>query len=320
MTIASIILTVALFAVLAVLIFKLQSSTTTQLNNLTKEINDRLEKSSSVLRDTQSSIDSKLKVFGEIQMSLGQISQVNQRILEISNDISSLQDLLKPPKLRGGVGETQLENILSQIFGGRSEFFEFQYKFNDGSLVDAVIKIGDHLVPVDAKFPLESFQRLQDAKSEAEKTSLKREFASSIKNKIDETSKYINPSAGTFDFALMYIPSESIYYEIIRSKKIWDYAISKNVIAVSANSLFPYLQVISKGLKGLMIEKNVKEVIANLKTLNLELEKFANDFRLVGTHLNNAKTKFDDSEKRLTRFNDRLTSIASLDREKIDNK
>jgi DNA recombination protein RmuC len=118
----------------------------------------------------------------------------------------------------------------------------------------------------------------------------------------------------------MYIPSEAIYYEIIQDKKLWDYAINKNVIVVSANSLFPYLQVITKGLKGLMIEKNVKEVVNNLKTLSLELNRFAEDFRLIGTHLNNARTKFDESEKRLSRFGDRLTNITSVENKSLEDQ
>jgi DNA recombination protein RmuC len=268
----------------------------------------------------QKDIGERLKVFGEIQMSLGQLNEVNKRVLEVSQEITSLQDLLKPPKLRGGVGETQLENILRQIFSGREEFYSFQHKFKDGTLVDAIIKVTDHIVPVDAKFPLESYERLSDAKTDEERSRLKKEFDNSIKNKIDETSKYIKPSEKTFDFALMYIPSEAIYYELIRDKKIWDYAINKNVIAVSANSLFPYLQVIYKGLKGLMIQKNVKAVIDNIKTLSLELNKLAEDFRLLGGHLTSAKTKFEDSEKRLSRFSDKLQNITAVENKQIEDK
>lgn len=327
MILISIIVTIALFLALALIFLRFQSSTnaqlnntSVQLNNLSQVINDRLKESSSVLQQTQNNIDLKLKVFGQMQMSLGRLEETNKRVLEISEDINKLQDLLKPPKLRGGVGETQLENILAQIFNGRAEFYSFQHKFKNGQIVDAVIKLGDHLVPIDAKFPLESYQRLNETKDEDERNRLKKDFVASIKLKIDETSKYINPSQGTFDFAFMYIPSEGIYYEIISDLKIWDYAISKNVIAVSANSLFPYLQVISKGLKGLMIEQNVKEVLNNLKTLSLELEKFSADFRLIGNHLNNAQTKFNDSEKRLSRFSDKLQNITSSEPEKLDHK
>lgn len=315
-----IILFIGLAGAFIYFVFKMHSATTQQLNHLNQQLNDRLKETSETLRHSQRDIGDRLKVFGEIQLSLGRLDEMNKKVLEVSKDISSLQDLLKPPKLRGGVGETQLENILNQIFSGREEFYSFQHKFKDGSLVDAIIKIGQNIVPIDAKFPLESFQRLSEAKTDEEKIRLNKDFGASIKSKIEETSKYIKPSEKTFDFALMYIPSEAIYYEVIRNEKVWNYAISKNVIIVSANSLFPYLQVIHKGLKGLAIEKNVEEVINSLKVFSLEVQRFAEDFRLLGNHIKNAQSKFQDSEKRLIRLNDKLENIASADNKILEDK
>jgi DNA recombination protein RmuC len=183
-------------------------------------------------------MDSTSQLVASVQNQLGKLQQSTGQILEVGKDISSLQNILKAPKLRGSMGELFLGDLLSQILPGDS--FELQYMFKNGSRVDAVVKLLHGLVSIDSKFPLEGFIRLQDAKEE-EKASLQKQFARDVKKHIDDiASKYILPGEGTFDFALMYIPAENVYYEtIIRYEKddpgLWAYALTKRVIPVPAN-------------------------------------------------------------------------------------
>ena len=230
----------------------------------------------------------------------------------MSKDISGLQEILSAPKLRGGLGEYFLGELLAQIMPPK--YYELQHHFKSGQAVDAVIKIGDRLVPVDAKFPLESFKRYVEAQEESEKKQFRKEFVNSVKNRIKEIAqRYIVPDENTFEFALMYIPAENVYYEvIIRDDKIDDadsiyqYAIKNKVIPVSPNSFYAYLQVIIFGLRGMQVEESVTEIIELLSRISFEFETFKEDFRVLGKHIGSAKTKFDDSEKRLERFGDKL--------------
>jgi DNA recombination protein RmuC len=196
------------------------------------------------------------------------------------------------------------------------DFFATQHSFKNGTIADAVIKIKTNLVAIDAKFPLESFNRMIESQGEEEKKANRRQFMRDVQNRIDEiASKYILPDEGTYDFALMYIPAENVYYETILKdlqvkdeKSAYSYALNKKVIPVSPHSLYPYLMVILRGLEGMAIEKNVRKVIEDLKRLHIDLGKFREDFRLVGGHLTNAKAKYDEAERKLDKFSDKLIS------------
>jgi DNA recombination protein RmuC len=228
--------------------------------------------------------------------------------MEISKDISSLQELLRAPKLRGQIGEIFLENLLSQVLP--EEFYSMQYRFKSSEAVDAVIKLGGKLVPVDAKFSLENFLKIASGEDEAAKSSARKKFVQDIKNRIDEiASKYILPQENTYDFALMYIPAENVYYEVIIKEELFPYCVSKKVIPVSPNTFYAYLQIICLGLKGLKIEENAKHILKNLSTLSNEMNKFREDFDLLGKHISNTHTKYEDSSRRLDRFSDKLTNI-----------
>jgi DNA recombination protein RmuC len=252
-------------------------------------------------------------VMGDVKKSLGVVEEAYRQINDKMKELSSLQDMLRPPQMRGGVGETLLENIITQVFGEHKEFYSFQHRFKNGQQVDAIIHLGKNIVPIDAKFPLESFQRMIDAKNEQERKESIRDFTTSVKNKVNDiTNKYIIPDEGTSDFALMYIPTESIYYEIIKNESIWSYAISKKVIPVSPNTFYPYLYVIWRGLQGQIIRENIKEVLTNLSRLKDDLTRFREDFRVLGSHIKNARERFEESDKRLERFSDRLDNVQNL--------
>jgi len=281
---------------------KLTANLTTGLTQITGQVGQRLDNATSVI--------------GNVQHQLGELHQANKRILEVGKDISTLQDILKPPKMRGGIGELLLENLLSQIMPEK-DYYSFEYSFKSGDRVDAVIKIGDRMVPVDAKFPLESFKRLMGASGEEEKKAKKKEFERDVKKHIDAiANKYILPDENTYEFALMYIPAENVYYETIikydtasTKEGIFEHALSKKVIPVSPNSFYAYLQVIILGLKGLVIEKSTKEVIAGLERLQGDFSRFYEDFRKVGVHIGDSRSSFEKAEKKLSRLGDKLTQL-----------
>ena len=243
------------------------------------------------------------------------MEEANQRIFEVGKDIASLQEILKAPKLRGGLGELFLGDLLSQVMP--AEHYESQYRFKSGETVDAVVRLSNYLVPIDAKFPLENFQKFVASDVETEKKTARRLFISDVKKHIDAiATKYIRPDEQTFDFALMYIPAENVYYETIikddefgGEKSLFHYAMHRRVIPVSPNNFYVYLNTILLGLRGFKIEKSIHEVIANLARLKGDFDRFDKEFRKIGTHLNHARSSYESADKSLSRFNDKLTSL-----------
>jgi len=201
---------------------------------------------------------------------------------------------LRAPKFRGGLGELMLERLLDDILPHQN--YRLQHRFQSGEAVDAVTQIGDNLVPIDSKFPLEDFQRVLAAESDRERESRRRQFTRTVKKHIDNVTKYILPDEGTFDFALMYIPAENVYYETIlrdgaEGSEVYSYALQKRVIPVSPNSFYAYLQVIILGLKGLHIEHTASEILRHLSRLQGEFEGFQEDYDTLGGHIRHAATK-----------------------------
>ncbi len=317
-----IVLAVSLTALVITLmfLFKISSQLSSQLNALKSEFNSQLQNSLQALSDTHKTVgerlDSATKVFGNVAVSLGELKESNKMILDMSRNISSLQELLRAPKFRGEVGETMLGNLLSQVLP--KEYFQLQYRFKSGDAVDAIIRLGENLVSVDAKFPLENFKRMVEVSSDEEKKVFHKKFISDVKNRIEEvSSKYILPDEKTFDFALMYIPAENVYYETIIKGDFLSFSLSKKVIPVSPNTFYAYLQVICLGLRGLRIEGNIQKVIASLGRLQGDLEKFREDFRLVGNHIRNAGLKYEDAENKLERFSDKLINVHESNQENL---
>ena len=293
-----------------------------------KQLNESAKVQQMVSSNMGERLDSAAKVFGDVKKSLGSLDEKTQQIYEVGKDIASLQEILRAPKMRGGLGELFLESILEQIMP-RKDFYELQHCFKTGERVDAVIKIGSRLVPVDSKFPLESFKRFVDVQTDEEKRHAKKEFIKAVNTHIDNiAAKYILPDEDTYDFALMYIPAENVYYETIikdegfgEEKSIFSHAISKKVIPVSPNSFYAYLQVIILGMKGLKVEEKAQEVIKMLVTLKGSLGKFTEDFEVMGTHIDNMKSSYERAVKSLDKFEDKLLSADSLEeKKKIEEK
>ena len=280
------------------------------------------------LNVTQSNITKQLdnsnRIIGDIQTKLGALETTAKNIEGIGKDISSLQNILQAPKLRGNLGEYLLEELLKQIFPGAN--YEMKYSFKNGTQVDAVIKLGDGIVPVDSKFPLESFQRLIGADNEESKKQFKRDFVGSVKKRIDEIAeKYINPAEKTFDFAMMYIPAENVFYETIindsltnRDYELLNYAMERHVIPVSPNSFYAYLMALVYGLKGFKIEQEAKTILGELSQVRDKFGKFYRDYTVVGGHLNDALNKYNASEKSAEKLNDQINRITEQRTELIE--
>ncbi|MBN1912772.1 MAG: DNA recombination protein RmuC [Candidatus Omnitrophica bacterium] len=312
---------IAGFLFIVFLVFKIVSVMNRELRSVTRQVDDGLKEVYQVLQEGHRSVgdrlDSATKVFGDVQKSLGRLEEAQKHIYEISKDISSLQELLRAPKFRGQMGETLLENLLAQVLP--REYFTMQHRFKSSDAVDAVVRLGERLVPVDAKFSLENFKKLLEAKSEEEKSAFRKKFIQDVKNRIDEVaSKYILPQENTYDFALMYIPAENVYYEVIIKEDIFSYSLTKKVIPVSPNTFYAYLQIICLGLKGMKIEENAKAILKNLSMVSVEIAKFKEDFDILGGHLSNAGSKYSDSQKKLDKFLDRISHIQ--DSKQIESK
>jgi DNA recombination protein RmuC len=241
-----------------------------------------------------------------IHKQLGDVGRATATLAEQAKELGQLQQVLRPPKARGGFGELLLGNLLRDRLPAQA--YQLQYGFKGGERVDAVIKV-DRLAPIDAKFPLDNFERLVDAGDDAERELHEKAFARDVKGHIDAIAeKYIRPDEGTYDFAFMYLPSEAIYYELVCGKTgaLLTYAHEKRVLPVSPTTLTAYLQVVLLGLKGLQIEQHAQEVMAYCAQLQKDFGRFKEDFDLVGTHLGRAQTKFVDAEKRLDKFETKL--------------
>ncbi|MBF0493388.1 MAG: DNA recombination protein RmuC [Deltaproteobacteria bacterium] len=291
-----------------------------QMQHLTHQVTEHLSKQGDLLQQTHEGVGKRLdnaaRAVGELQSRLGKMEEANLKIFEVGKDIASLQEILRAPKLRGNLGELFLGDLLRQILP--LEHFELQYAFKSGEKVDAIVRLANNFVPIDSKFPLENFKKYIEAKGDTEKKQFRKIFLGDIRKHIDSIAlKYIRPDEGSFDFSLMYIPAENVYYEMIIREEAFDsdfsvmaYAMSKKVIPVSPNNFYIYLHTILMGLKGLRVESSAKEILASLASLQGELQRFRDDFLKVGTHLSNARSAYDSADKRLGKFNEKLETMA----------
>jgi DNA recombination protein RmuC len=278
------------------LFLETQNSMMSQLKIILNTVTENLTK-------TQGSITDQLKVVGEIGKKLGELYETAKQIQEIGKDISSLEELFKSPKIRGEMGEIMLENLLNDVLP--KDMFEPQYRFQgDNEPVDFIIKIDNKKVPIDSKFPIDRFREcLQDPK-------LKSSFVKNIKEMIDSIAqKYIRPQEGTYNFALMYIPAENIYYEAIINEDIYKYAMKKNVFPVSPNTLYIYLQAIIYGLKGLQIEKEAENFLKKLDGIKQKFEVVEKSFSTLGTHISNAASKYTETKNHIQEITFMLNNL-----------
>jgi DNA recombination protein RmuC len=254
----------------------------------------------------------------QIAEKLGRMEGATAQMLARAAELTRLEQALRPPKARGGFGELLLGNLLRDRLP--PDAYQLQYTFRSGERVDAVIKV-DRLVPVDAKFPLDNFERVVEAGDDDSRALHEKAFARDLKGHVDAIAqKYIRPAEGTYDFALMYLPSESVYYELVCGKtgELLRYAHSKRIFPVSPTTFTSQLQVIALGLKGLQIERHAQDVMAYVAQLAKDFERFRTDFDVVGKHIGNAQTKYSEADRRLERLGTRLERATDWDDEAVE--
>jgi len=281
-------------------------------SNLQNSINDQLEK------NRQSAMQATLSVHQQVQnftQGMTQLQEGLKNMHESVKGVVSFQDLFRNPKLRGQWGEMSLEASLEQYFP--RDRFAIQHYFKSGEAVDAVLKLpNDVLLPIDSKFNWDNFQKLVNSDNDIHRDGYRKLFYSDVKKKVDEiSSKYILPAEGTTDFALMFVPAETVYYEMINNLKdvdIADYARKKKVILVSPNTFFLSVSAIHHWYKDVQINQKTQSIIKKLETIVADSAKLSDDFRKLGNHLSNAQSAYESSEKRLELMTDRVSNIVKI--------
>ena len=275
-------------------------------------MNDQLEK------NRQAGERATLTVSQQVQSFTQGMTQLHEGLKTMHDSVKnvvSFQDLFRNPKLRGQWGEMSLEASLDQYFP--KDRFIIQHYFKSGEAVDAVLKLpNDVLLPIDSKFNWDNFQKLVNSDNDIHRDGYRKLFYSDVKKKVDEiSSKYILPAEGTTDFALMFVPAETVYYEMINNLKdvdIADYARKKKVILVSPNTFFLSVSAIHHWYKDVQINQKTQLIIKKLETIVADSSKLADDFRKLGNHLSNAQSAYESSEKRLELMTDRVGNIVKV--------
>lgn len=265
------------------------------LQENSRQLNDRLDKAAII--------------FKEVGMEVGQMSEIGRSMRE-------LQTFLKSPKLRGNIGEEILTDLIQQMFPKQS--FHLQYMFMSGEKVDAAIQTDAGILPIDAKFPLENFQKMAASETEEAKQQFQKEFIRDVKRHVDAISKkYILPDEGTMDFALMYVPSEAIYYEIVNITEIMTYAKRNRVYVVSPSTLYAHLQTILLSFEGKKIEVRSKEVFKLLRGLQTDYEKLQDNLTILGKHLTNASAQYMQVTTSYSQFGKKLQTSKMLEEQTV---
>lgn len=286
-----------------------------RIESFEKTIDDRINRNQTLLGQSlgtmqqQTSESSKiLKTVGE---EIGRVAESSKKIQELAGGVTRLEDLLKPPKIRGLLGEALLEAALRQVLPPKS--YELQKSFADGEVVDAAITLGGRFVPIDSKFPYEQFRRAHELQDPDQRRSGLRQLQGLVRKQVDDIArKYIRVSEGTFDFAFMYIPAEGVYAELIVDEEegnLADYAMSRRVIPVSPRLLYAYLFTVAQGLRGMEIEKRAHEVLEDLARLKRGIGKIEEPLTTLGKHLTNAVKQYDETTKQLSRFSEQMRTI-----------
>ncbi len=302
----------------------LSGNVTTQMSTTTEQVSQRLQgivgqmgqlseslnrQIADINKNVSERIDKQTSIFGDVKEKVGALEESKKLLANLREEISGLQNIFAAPKLRGEFGEKLLKELLAdRLPSGK---YALQYDLG-GEKVDAAVLLDDGIIPIDAKFPLDNFRRMAvcSDKDSAEAKKARSEFAQNVKKHINDiSSKYIRPEKKTLDFALMYIPAENVYHQLllqddltISGQTIMEYAAAKNVIAVSPNSLFAYLQTIVMGLRRMQIEEHAHEVLQNQKKWGKQLGRFSDEFSTLGKHLRNAWNKYEESARWLDKL------------------
>ena len=308
------------------------------LQSINQTLNERLDRSSDVMREAinrQFAVSSRL--IGEVTKDLTELKESNKQVMSITDQLRLLQNTLQSPKQRGVLGEYFLQSVLENVLPPNR--YRLQYKFEDGDIVDAVIVLDKgKLLPVDSKFSLENYNRLVEERSKEKQDALIKMIKSDLKNRIDETAKYIRPAEGTMDFAFMFIPSEAIYYDLLinkvgalqaNSRDLIEYAFrDKKVIIVSPTSFMAYLQTVLQGLRSLQIEEKTKDIQKRVGDLGQHLVAHETYMQKLGASLGTTVGHFNAAHKELKKVDKDVVKIAgtspavdllALDRPQVDD-
>ena len=283
-----------------------------QINEISRTLDNKLGEST---RFIQRQFGESTKIIKEITRELTKVGEGQKQVVDIAKQLDNLQDILKNPKQRGMLGEYFLKNLLENVFSPGQ--FQMQYEFKDGTVVDAVIFTRDRIIPIDSKFSLENYNRLLGTKEESERRRLEAVFREDLKNRIDETAKYIKPEEGTLEFAFMFIPSEAVYYDLLINKvgavvarDLIEYAfVDKKVIIVSPTSFLAYLQTVLQGLKALQIEESAKEIGKRVEELRRHLITYDEYFKKIGVHLGTTVNMYNRAQKELGKIDKDVLKI-----------
>ncbi len=292
-----------------------------QLNELNRTLDTKLGEST---RAIQTQFGHSAKIIADVTERLTKLDETNRQVVNFTDQLQSLQDILKNPKQRGILGEYYLETLLKNVLPTGS--YEMQYAFKDGTIVDAVVFVKDKIIPIDSKFSLENYNRLVEERDPAQRERLEKLFVNDLKNRIVETSKYIQPAQGTMDFAFMFIPHEAIYYDLLVNKvgaaledgeNLIQRAAGKyHVIIVSPTSFLAYLQTVMQGLKAMQIEESVKVIVKNVGDLQKHLKayeeyhgKLGNALGTVVNHYNTTSKEFKKVDKDVMRITGETMAI-----------
>lgn len=290
-----------------------------------QEMQNRLDQMNSLLQrshqassqNIQKHFDSTAKIIEDITRKLTEVQGTNQQILGFSEQLQSLENILKNPKHRGILGEYFLDAMLAHVLPPSQ--YKLQYKFSNGEIVDAAIFMQDKIIPIDAKFSLEKYNMMMASENDIDRDRYTKEFKMDLKGRIDETAKYIRPSEGTTDFSFMFIPAEGIYYNLliykvgsadVRSDDLIEYAFKKRVIIVSPTSFFAYLQTVLQGLKALKMEESVKEVIKRVADLGRHIQSYDSYFKKIGSNLNTTVNAYNTAQKEFKKIDKDVLKIA----------
>ena len=294
----------------------------TKLNNINKQLND-YHKSSSI-SITQQFKESN-KVIKDVTTELEKIKGTNEQVLSFANQMKTLEKILGNQKQRGVLGEIQLENLLANVLP--PELFKMQHSFLNKETVDAIVRVGDFIIHIDAKFSLDNYNKMIESSNKDELVDLEKKFKSDIKNRIDETSKYIRPNEKTTDYAYMFIPADGLYQDLLNSRvgslkinqrDLVSYAYEKKVMVVSPMSLFPMLQITVKALHNMKVEDSINDIIKNVEKLSNHLNAYKTYHDKLGNTLGTAVNHYNDSSKEFKKIDKDIIKISGSSNLNLD--
>ncbi len=289
-----------------------------QLNELSKVMDSKLTESSRFMQDSlRVQASESNKIIRDIVQELTKVGEGQKQVMSFADQLRSLQDILKNPKQRGILGEYYLETLLKNVLAPGQ--YQMQYPFPDGTIVDAIVRVKEKIIPVDSKFSLENYNRLVNEADVVERKKLEKSLENDLKNRIIETSKYIQPAQGTMDFAFMFIPHEAIYYDLLVGRvgdgeeNLIQRAASKyKVIIVSPTSFLAYLQTVLQGLKALQIEETAKDIIRRVEDLGKHLKTYEDYHNKLGNALGTVVNHYTHSSKELKKVDKDILRISGV--------